>query len=54
MKRENRRRMSPGVGYIGSGNKASVFTRKNKVPFDKIKPIYGDEMERLKSKKKSV
>ena len=48
MKRENRRRMSLGVGYIGSGNKTSVFTRKNKVPFDKIKSIYGDEMERLK------
>jgi len=27
--------MSPGVGYIGSGNKISVFTRKPKVAFEK-------------------
>ena len=51
MKRENRRRMSPGVGYIGSGNKTSVFTRKPKIPFEKIKDIYGSELERLKSEK---
>ena len=43
--------MNPGVGYIGSGNKTSVFTRKNKLPFDKIKSIYGNEMERLKTEK---
>ena len=52
MKRENRRRMSPGVGYIGAGNKTSVFTRRNKIPFDKIKSIYGNEMERLNTEKK--
>ena len=51
MKRENRRRMSPGVGYIGSGNKTAVFSRKSNIPFEKIKTIYGDEMERLKSEK---
>ena len=49
MKRENRRRMSPGVGYIGAGNKTSVFTRKPKNSFEKIKDIYGNELERLKS-----
>ena len=49
MKRENRRRMSPGVGYIGAGNKTSVFTRKPKTSFEKIKDYYGNELERLKS-----
>ena len=44
--------MSPGVGYIGAGNKTSVFTRRNKIPFDKIKSIYGNEMERLNTEKK--
>ena len=43
--------MSPGVGYIGAGNKTSVFARKPKIPFEKIKDIYGNELERLKSKK---
>jgi len=43
--------MSPGVGYIGSGNKTSVFTRKPKIPFEKMKDIYGNELERLKSEK---
>ena len=51
MNRKNRRRISPGVGYIGAGNRTSVFTRKQKVPFEKIKAIYGDEMERLHSEK---
>jgi hypothetical protein len=51
MKRDNRRRMSPGVGYIGAGNKTSVFTRKPKIPFKRMKDIYGNELERLKSGK---
>jgi len=43
--------MSPGVGYIGAGNKTTVFSRKSNIPFKKIKAIYGDEMERLKSER---
>ncbi len=39
--------MSPGVGYIGSGNMSSVFNRKPKVAFEKIKYIYGEELERI-------
>ena len=50
MSKGNRRRLSPGVGYIGSGNKASVFNRKPKVAFETIKYIYGEELERLNSK----
>lgn len=50
--RQNRgRRMNPSSGYIGSGNKTSVFTRRSKSPFSKVKEIYGDELERLKSEK---
>ncbi len=44
--------MSPGVGYIGSGNKVSVFNRKPKVAFEKIKYIYGEELERVNSNTK--
>ena len=51
MRRNRRRRMSPGLGYIGSGNKTSVFTRKSKLPFEKVKEIYGEELERLNSEK---
>ena len=40
--------MNPGVGYIGSGNKTSVFTRQSKLPFAKIKQVYGEELERFK------
>ena len=43
--------MSPGVGYIGSGNKTSVFTRNPKIPFKKMKDIYGHELKRLKMEK---
>ncbi len=49
MGRGNKRRLSPGVGYIGSGNKSSVFTRKSKVAFEEIKYIYGEELERFNS-----
>jgi len=48
MGRDRRPRMNPGVGYIGSGNKTSVFTRRSKLPFAKIKKVYGEELERLK------
>ena len=43
--------MSPGFGYIGSGNKTSVFTRRPKLPFEKIKEIYGEELEKLNLEK---
>ena len=47
----NRRsRMNLGFGYIGSGNKTSIFTRQPKLPFKKVKEIYGEELERLNSK----
>lgn len=51
MGRDRRPRMNPGVGYIGSGNKTSVFTRRSKLPFAKIKQIYGEELERFKPEK---
>ncbi|MEN8138625.1 MAG: hypothetical protein ABFR62_09335, partial [Bacteroidota bacterium] len=51
MRQGNKRRMSPGVGYIGFGNKTSVFTRKPRIPFKKIKGIYDIELETKESKK---
>ncbi len=51
MKRDRRPRMSPSIGYIGSGNKTSVFTRRSRIPFKKVKEIYGEELERLNFKK---
>jgi len=37
-----------GSAYIGSGNRMSVFTRRSRPAFSKIKQIYGDHMEALK------
>ena len=34
-------------GYIGAGNRVSVFTRRSKPPFSKLKQIYGDHLEAL-------
>ncbi len=45
MKKGQRRRMNLTLGYIGAGNKTSLFTRKPKLPFRKIKEIYGEELE---------
>lgn len=42
--------MSPGVGYTGAGNKTYVLNRKPKIAFEKIKNIYGEELERIKIK----
>lgn len=33
--------------YIGSGNKTSTFNRKPKIPFSKIKNVYGEQLERF-------
>jgi|GEM_PF-2300054 len=45
--REGRgRRIHPISWYIGSGNISSVFTRRAKSPFVKVKEIYGTELER--------
>jgi len=35
-----------GSGYIGSGNKFSVLSQKVNSPFEKIKSVYGDELQR--------
>jgi len=53
MSRRNKRRMSPGVGYTGAGNKSFVFNRKPKIIFEKIKNIYGEELERINIERKS-
>ncbi len=50
MKKRQRRRMNLTFGYIGSGNKTSLFTRKPKTPFRKIKEIYGEELEHFTTK----
>jgi len=50
--RENRReRMSVSSAYIGAGSLTTVFARRPKIPFVRIKQIYGDELERFKSEK---
>ncbi len=33
--------------YIGSGNKVSVFSKRINPPFEKVKEIYGEELERV-------
>ena len=33
--------------YIGSGNKVSVFSKRANPPFEKLKQIYGEELERI-------
>lgn len=52
--RDNRRqRMTISSSYIGSGNLTSVFARRPKIPFVRLKQIYGDEMERFRIEKNS-
>ncbi|MEN8123113.1 MAG: hypothetical protein ABFS35_22435 [Bacteroidota bacterium] len=53
MKKENRRRLILSSSYIGAGNITSVFNRKPKIPYKKLKEIYGDELEKFKSKRVS-
>ena len=46
MKRKRRTNFIVGSGYIGAGNKFSVISGKARSPFQKIKAIYGEELER--------
>lgn len=39
--------------YIGSGNKVLSFTWRPEIPFEKIKEIYGNELEKLKEKREN-
>jgi hypothetical protein len=54
MRRRNIRRLKPTSGYIGSGNQTSVFARTSRIPFAKIKQIYGEELERLNSQENRI
>ncbi|MBN2747757.1 MAG: hypothetical protein JXR34_13605 [Bacteroidales bacterium] len=48
MQRQSKRaRLIVNSWYIGAGNRASVFTRKSSQPFEKMKEIYGEDMNRL-------
>ena len=51
MRGNRRERMSVSSAYIGAGNLTSVFARRPRIPFVKIKQIYGDELERFKLEK---
>lgn len=51
MREKRGRRIKPGVGYIGFGNKINVISKTAKIPFSKVKQIYGDELERLSLEK---
>lgn len=46
MRKINRPRLHASIGYYGFGNIAAVFNRRPKPIFDKIKTIYGEELER--------
>jgi hypothetical protein len=41
------RRMPASSGYIGFGNKSSVFNRKPKVAFEKIRSYYDQELDKV-------
>ncbi len=47
-----KRRMSNSSSYIGAGNNLSVFNRKPKTPFKKIKKLYDIESEKIIKRKK--
>ena len=42
-----KRRMSLSSSYIGAGNKSSVFNRKPRVAFDKLRTKYQNELLKL-------
>ncbi len=46
MRKKNKRRIHSAIGYYGFGNVSTVFNRRPKPIFEKIKTIYGDGMER--------
>lgn len=52
MRKKKRTQFHSNFGYYGFGNLSSVFNRRPKPIFERIKTIYGDEMERLKYEKK--
>ncbi|MFY0603798.1 MAG: hypothetical protein JXQ93_07590 [Flavobacteriaceae bacterium] len=52
MRKKRRAQSHSNFGYYGFGNVGSVFNRKPKPVFEKIRTIYGDELERLDYKKK--
>lgn len=42
-----RTRLFISTWYTGSGSKKSVFTRRPNSPFERIRKIYGEELERM-------
>lgn len=46
MRKKKRTQFHSNFGYYGFGNLSAVFNRRPKPIFEKIKTIYGDEMER--------
>ncbi len=53
MKRQlERTRLFIGSWYTGAGNLKSVFTRRPSQPFEYVREIYGQELERFKKTKK--
>lgn len=46
MRKKNRTQLHSSLGHYGFGNTAAVFNRRPKPIFEKVKTIYGDEMER--------
>ncbi|MDT7830836.1 hypothetical protein RQM59_00500 [Flavobacteriaceae bacterium S356] len=54
MRKKNKRRMHSSLGYYGFGGLSAVFSRRPKPIFEKIKTIYGDEMERYSLERSST
>ena len=46
-----RTRLFISTWYTGSGSKKSVFTRRPNSPFERIRKIYGEELERVNLQK---
>ena len=44
MARRTSRRMKPSSGYIGSGNRTEVFTRKPRKPFQDVPNIFKNKV----------
>ncbi len=47
LRQTKRNRLMVNSWYIGAGNRLSVFTRKSSQPFEKMKEIFGEDMNRL-------
>jgi hypothetical protein len=50
----DRTRLFISTWYTGAGNLKAVFTRRPKYPFERIKKIYGEELDRLKATKNAA